>query len=186
VSAKAMQGRRQSGKTTVDQALMRGLDTALPIVRPGPALPCCGHRSHRVGHKTPSGMPHRGSASDTAWPEGSASRFPLGVRSRSRPSAASAAARRAGRERRSRAGYNRARMPGDARCGRLGSSSPHLSRRDHLANRPQESRHFPGDRRDHHRQPLALGDQPPRAPAEPDLSLPGHVTDLLGHAFRAL
>jgi hypothetical protein len=47
---KAAQGRRRSVWTTVDHALMRGLDTAFPIVRPGLSLSWNGHR-WSIGHQ---------------------------------------------------------------------------------------------------------------------------------------
>lgn len=44
------QRRRQDLKDVGEQALMRGLDTAVPIMRLGPSLSHCGRR-HEAGHK---------------------------------------------------------------------------------------------------------------------------------------
>ena len=47
--------RKEAGRVDVgDQALMRGLATAFPSVRPRHSLSYCGHR-YRTGHKAPDG-----------------------------------------------------------------------------------------------------------------------------------
>ena len=53
-----------------------------------------------------------------------------------------------------------------------------------LADRPEESRHFPGDRRNGHGQFLAGGAQPAIAAAQPGLRFPGDVPDRLGQPLR--
>ena len=49
-----------------DQALMRGLDTAFPCVRPGLSLSKRGRRSCDRPHSLPEDSPHRGPAPSTA------------------------------------------------------------------------------------------------------------------------
>ena len=156
---KTVQGRRWGGWTTVDQALMRGLGTAFPKFVRGCSHSYCGRRTKMDRPKRQTGVP-------LPWPHLQPCTAAGGVKTQLTV-----------------AGWRGSSCLLHRMDGAFASCRPRL---DLVGDRPEERRHFPGDRRGDDGAALAACDELAVATAEAQLRLPGDIAHRLRQIVCAI